>query len=418
MRQCLTSSDGGYYTTVRESGDPFGKGGDFVTSPEISQIFGELVGIWFLTEWMAQGAPHKGVRLIEMGPGRGTLMDDMLRALRNFKSFTSAVDSVLLVEASPSLREAQRALLCGDHPFEDTPNGQKSISKYSNILVEWIEDMSLLDPPSEKTRIPFFIAHEFFDALPIHAFKTVPKPIETESASSNPPIPRKAPSGPQWRELVVAMNTKKELDTSSEEPEFQLSVAKAGNPNSMVIPETSNRYKKMKNNPDAYIEISPESQKFAQEIARHIGGLQTSTAKGAALIIDYGTMFTIPINSLRGIQKHKIVSPFASPGQVDISADVDFTALAEAALEASPNVEVHGPVEQGHFLHALGIEDRAKQLLRRTTDETKKKDLETAWKRLVERSGSGMGKIYKALAVVPESGGKRRPIGFGGDVAV
>ena len=79
MRQCLTSPEGGYYTTARESGDPFGRGGDFVTSPEISQIFGELVGIWFLTEWMSQGAQGNGVQLIELGPGRGTLMDDMLR---------------------------------------------------------------------------------------------------------------------------------------------------------------------------------------------------------------------------------------------------------------------------------------------------------------------------------------------------
>ena len=79
MRQCLTSPDGGYYTSAREGKDQFGRKGDFVTSPEISQMFGELIGIWLVSEWMLQGRKMNGNVLMEVGPGRGTLMDDVLR---------------------------------------------------------------------------------------------------------------------------------------------------------------------------------------------------------------------------------------------------------------------------------------------------------------------------------------------------
>ncbi|OJD16247.1 hypothetical protein AJ78_03584 [Emergomyces pasteurianus Ep9510] len=438
MRQCLTSPDGGYYTSRGQEADGtdlFGTKGDFVTSPEISQIFGELLGIWAVAEWMGQGRKNGGVQIIEFGPGKGTLMGDMLRSFRNFKSFASAIEAVYLVEASPVLREVQRKLLCGDAPMGEIEVGYKSTSIHLGVPVIWTEHIRFL--PNEPDKTPFIFAHEFFDALPIHAFQAVqvPAPSQTINTPTGPTTLHTPPTASaslttQWRELVVSPNPQTPEIKSGKEPEFRLSLAKASTPSSLVLPEMSPRYKALKSTPGATIEISPESQSCVQEIAKRIGGAPVtpssashSTLKrvpsGAALILDYGTASTIPINSLRGIQKHQVVSPFATPGQVDISADVDFTALAEAAIDASPGVEVYGPMEQGAFLEALGISERAAQLLKRVEgdeNEERRKRIESGWKRLVERGGGGMGKLYKALAIVPESGGKRRPVGFGGSV--
>jgi NADH dehydrogenase [ubiquinone] 1 alpha subcomplex assembly factor 7 len=98
MRMCLTSDVGGYYTSKQEGRDQFGKRGDFITSPEISQTFGELVGVWFVTEWLSQGRAKeiKGLELIEMGPGRGTLMADILRVWLSYSMFLNTYTNVLL----------------------------------------------------------------------------------------------------------------------------------------------------------------------------------------------------------------------------------------------------------------------------------------------------------------------------------
>lgn len=245
---------------------------------------------------------------------------------------------------------------------------------------------------------------------------------------------------PQWRELMVTLNPKAVDEDLPGEPEFNLTKAKASNPSSLVIPEISERYRALKSQSGLTIEISPEARIYAADFARRIGGSSQPPQKtaaqgrqgpssapappfkkapsGAALIMDYGPLSTIPSNSLRGVQNHKKVPPLSSPGQVDVSADVDFTSLAESAIEASEGVEVHGPVGQGDFLQALGIAERMKQLLRNIQDEGKRRNLETAWQRLIEKGGGGMGKLYKVMTIVPENDGKRRPVGFGGGVSV
>ena len=135
------------------------------------------------------------------------------------------------------------------------------------------------------------------------------------------------------------------------------------------------------------------------------------------MILDYGTQDTVPINSLRGIREHKRVNPFSAPGLVDLSADVDFMAIAEAAMLASEGVEVHGPIRQGDFLELMGIRERAEMLSKaQGISKEAAENIDRSWKRLVDRGPGGMGKVYKALAILPENDGRRRPVGFGGDV--
>ncbi|KAG6272208.1 hypothetical protein E4U49_002798 [Claviceps purpurea] len=461
MRMCLTGDVGGYYTGAigGQDRDQFGAQGDFVTSPEISQIFGELVGLWFVAEWMSQGRPKK-IQLIEFGPGRGTLMDDILRTVKQFPAMVDSIDDVIMVEASPELRSAQIDLLCerGASVSEASSGHFQGRLAHINKNVNWVD--SLKSYPTEKDIAPFIVAHEFFDALPIHIFQSAQAPIAQSKSSPSPspsPSPSSAtntsgeqstkadparvspPSSPsyEWREMMVtptspaaiaSAQAKSKSPTGKTTPieEFQLILSSTPTRHSRHLPNTSLRYQNLKQTPGSIVEICPEAFRYAAEIATRIGGsdpTQKPHPSGAALILDYGPSDTIPINSLRGIRHHKLVSPFSEPGLVDLSADVDFTALAEAATLASDGVEVHGPVSQADFLEAMGIRERAEMLLqasRAVPSHTAKdgENIRKAWKRLVDRGPSGMGKVYKALAIVPENGGRRRPVGFGGDVTL
>ena len=142
MAACLMHPDHGYYTTR----DPFGTSGDFTTAPEISQMFGELVGLSLMQAWMDQGAPS-GIALVELGPGRGTLMADILRVSKAVPGFQDALSGVHLVETSPGLRARQATTVAHDDmTWHDT--------------VETLPDAPL-----------FVVANEFFDALPVRQFQ-------------------------------------------------------------------------------------------------------------------------------------------------------------------------------------------------------------------------------------------------------
>jgi len=140
MSTCLLHPKFGYYTTQT----PFGTAGDFITAPEVSQMFGELIGLALAQAWIDQGAPAP-FTLAELGPGRGTLMADILRACAGVPNFLSAAQ-ITLLEASPALRDQQARAIA---PHQAT----------------WIERIEAL--PQQPT---FLIANEFFDALPIRQF--------------------------------------------------------------------------------------------------------------------------------------------------------------------------------------------------------------------------------------------------------
>ncbi|PHH61056.1 hypothetical protein CDD81_824 [Ophiocordyceps australis] len=415
MRMCLTGDLGGYYSGALAPGrDQFGPKGDFVTSPEICQVFGELVGLWFVAEWMSQGRPSKGIELIELGPGRGTLMDDILRTIQLFPDMANALDSVLLVEASEQLRKTQKALLCGpDALVQETKLGMQGVGRRLGKPIVWTDSIKSI--PIEPDKTPFIVAHEFFDALPIHSFQSV------LTQNSQPSRPVSCDPASEWREFMVAtnlLNTAASSSSTNVPPEFQLMLSKSTTRHSRYLPETSLRYRRLKQIPDATIEICPDASLFAAEIATRIGGSSLHpkpSPSGAALVIDYGTSDSVPVNSLRGIRSHRSVHPLSSPGLVDLSADVDFTSIAENSTLASDGVEVHGPVLQADFLELMGIRERAAMLTKKL-DKSKAQDFEKAWKRLVDRGPNGMGKVYKALAIIPENQGRRRPVGFGGDV--
>jgi len=159
MKEALTNPKWGYYMTK----DVFGTSGDFITSPEISQMFGEMVGIWFLNEWLQAKQP-KSVRLVELGPGRGTLMADVLRVFNQLKVFSESL-SIHLIEVSQEMRKMQRQSLCGSfHGDEDFT--EAVVSRSNGTKVYWHHNIK--DVPSGYT---MFLAHEFFDALPVHLFR-------------------------------------------------------------------------------------------------------------------------------------------------------------------------------------------------------------------------------------------------------
>lgn len=321
MELALGHPEHGYYMTQ----DPLGAAGDFTTAPEISQIFGELIGVWCIHAWRRMGKPAR-VALVELGPGRGTLMRDLLRAASSVPEFREALD-VHLVEMSPALKAIQRDTLAGEH-------------------IIWHETFDTL--PEGKA---LFVANEFFDALPIHQYE-------------------KCADG--WYERRLA------TDAAG-----HLAFARAAVPAVMRGPEGAKE--------GDILERSPLAARIMGDIARRI-----ATQGGAALVVDYGYGPGKWGDSLQAVKAHHYHPVLDAPGTADITAHVDFAALAHAAVSAG--VRPWGPVTQRQFLNAMGIGPRLLQLLKVAPQESHE-ILSAGVERLI--AIDQMGTLFRALAVTP-----------------
>jgi NADH dehydrogenase [ubiquinone] 1 alpha subcomplex assembly factor 7 len=326
MELCLMHPEHGYYL----SRDPLGREGDFITAPEVSQMFGELLGLWAASVWKAIDSPPL-LRLIEIGPGRGTLMADALRALRVLPPLYQAL-SIHLVEVNPVLRDKQRSALSGsrDITWHDT-----------------IDDVP--DGPS------VILANEYFDVLPIH------QAVRTENG---------------WHERTV------ELDGSGK---LTFGVANDPIPRFEVLLPSWVRAAPI----GAVFEWRPDAE--IMKIASRV-----RDQDGAALIIDYGHVRSDAGDTFQAIARHSFADPLENPGLADVTAHVDFQALARAAEDLGAGV--HGPVPQGDFLKRLGIETRAVNLMAKATREASE-DIASALKRLIGGGRSGMGQMFKVLGI-------------------
>ncbi len=341
MAAALGHPQFGYYMLK----DPFGARGDFITAPEISQMFGESTGIWSVICWRQMGRPDP-VRLVELGPGRGTLMSDALRAAKVAPDFLAAAD-LHLVESSPGLVSAQQKALAGH-----------KVTWHAHL--DRVPDGPLV-----------LIANEFFDALPVHQFE------RTESG---------------WVERLVG------IDPETRTLRFTLAsrAAGAGAP----IPDELRKAPLEAVPLGSVREVAPQGLALARAI-----GARLERFGGVALIVDYGPMRSAPGETLQAVKGHERHDVLSEPGEADLTAHVDFEALAQAAAEAGASA--HGPVPQGAFLLALGITERAETLLQNASP-AQSRDIRSACKRLI--APSGMGGLFKALALAHP--GQPPPPGF------
>lgn len=393
MRQCLTHPQFGYYTTR----DPLSRTGDFITSPEISSTFGEMIGIWLFGTWLNQSKPSR-LNIIEFGPGKGTLMYDCFKTFNRLKKdmISSKDIEITLVEASAILRKEQHKMLCGTkNTLQTTEEGfNESCSIWGN-KIRWV--YSEKDLVNDENITNYIICHEFFDALPIKSFLKKDNVWKELVVDHAPSIEKK--------NLALSPGEGDSTNTSFD-PEFYLTIS----PKETKLFSIPGLKERFMNLPEGTrIEVCPDAELYVLSMVRL---LDNKKQRGSILVVDYGISEGIPNNTLRGIYKHKFVSPFIRPGEVDLSVDVDFQNLK---LVTNNFCQSYGPVEQGDFLHELGIGYRTKQLLESTRNDMEAQErIYEAYLRLTSKGENYMGKAYKVLCFMPFN--NPAPLGFGGSV--
>jgi len=305
-----------YYATR----DPFGAGGDFITAPEVSQMFGEMIGLALGELWQRQGGGP--VAYVELGPGRGTLAVDALRAMR----VVGLTPDVHLVETSPLLRDLQR---------ERLPDAT------------WHESVDTL--PYDRPLL--IVANEFFDALPVRQL------IRTFNG---------------WRERMIA-----------DGPDGFEPVPGDASMDHYVPDHLRD------GDPGGIFEDSPAARAVARTLA-----VLLARQGGAMLAFDYGHDGRAAGDTLQAVHAHAYADPFARPGSSDLTAHVDFDAIGSAG--ATGGARVLGPVDQGQWLMALGLSDRAAALARGAPDRAE--EIAAAYRRLTDREE--MGELFQAIAFV------------------
>ncbi|TCH99885.1 class I SAM-dependent methyltransferase [Roseococcus sp. SYP-B2431] len=302
-----------------------GIGRDFTTAPEMSQAFGECLGLWAAVTWQAIGAPERVV-LAELGPGRGTLMADALRAVDEMAPAFARAAELHLVETSPVLKAEQGRRLGGR-------------------VAAWHGEISTLpEGPA------ILLANEFFDALPIRQFV-------------------KRAEG--WRERFVQDGNFIEQPSDWDEEA----------PNGAVR------------------EICEPAQAIAAALASRI-----AAQGGALLALDYGPAESGFGDTLQALRGNERAEPLAEPGEADLTAHVDFAALAAAGRAAG--AAAHGPLPMGLFLQRLGLMARSAMLARMKPASAG--PILAAAQRLV--APEGMGRLFKALVLAHP--GLPTPAGF------
>lgn len=471
MRLCLTHPDYGYYTHAKTDemteeddwddpiittpGHSFSKddddhtiiiGADFVTAPEVSQVFGECLGVWFAMQHSQKYAKQEW-QWVECGPGKGSLMADLVRFQTVIADdFGNYCQRIHFVETSPVLRrmqqEALERLVLSDNSVTNlvfefhqgatasdrhTQNSTAAVAaattktpsspdsdNHNVISVYWHDSFAdfLFWQQSQTPMVTYCLGQEFLDALPVYSFEKT-----TEG---------------NWRERMVSLpslhgddedddNTRikqDDLQPSEKKPRLVIVLAPEVTPPLRTLLDVDENGFLLDGETDknvpagSIIEVNPEGILLVQDMAKLL-----ERSGGAALLIDYGQEGSA--DTIRAFSKHQQVGFLSRPGQVDITADVDFAALRHAVNEQTNNdgdrneskttpatinnsVRAFGPVKQGDFLMSMGMQERVLNAIE--DEQTSDEHAENLYQAMVRlTSPEEMGERYKVLCIVAKS---------------